>query len=197
MNRTKAQWRRELLAARAAIPEGERRQRSLAMVENVRSLPCFRSSRSVLAYLPIGAEANALPLLGSDAESGRALFVPADDRPEEELRWRVWSSGSESGNRPRIGAGSLEYPVIAIVPGVGFDDHGSRLGRGRGFYDRALAELRRAGTTHAVGLAFECQIVRSLPCDPWDQCVDFVVSEERVIAAESSAHRQREDPGCS
>jgi 5-formyltetrahydrofolate cyclo-ligase len=58
-----------------------------------------------------------------------------------------------------------------------------RLGRGGGFYDRALGDLRSVGDVHVVGLAFECQIVPVLPSDPWDQRVDVVVSEQRVLHA--------------
>jgi 5-formyltetrahydrofolate cyclo-ligase len=56
-----------------------------------------------------------------------------------------------------------------------------RLGRGQGFYDRVLLDLRRAGRIHVIGLAFECQIVAELPSDSWDQRVDFVASEGRML----------------
>lgn len=191
MERTKAEWRRELLAARAAIPEGERRRRSLAMADRVRSLPGFGPARSLLSYLPIGAEADPTSLLAADGGLSRARFVPSGDQPEEKLRWAAWPN--EVGAEPLDAAG-LEYPVIAIVPGVGFDEQGVRLGRGRSFYDRALGELRSAGATIAVGLAFQCQIVPRLPRDSWDESVDFVVSEDGVISAESSMSRLPAEP---
>jgi 5-formyltetrahydrofolate cyclo-ligase len=90
----------------------------------------------------------------------------------------------------------LPYPVVAIVPGVGFDERGVRLGRGLGFYDRALNELRRNGETHVVGVAFEPQIVSQLPYDVWDEAVDVVVSELRVIAG-SGTPGPREASACS
>lgn len=191
MERTKAEWRRELLAARAAIPEGERRRRSLAMMERVRSLPGFGSARSLLSYLPIGAEADPTSLLAADSDLSRARFIPSAGSSDEKLRWATWPN--EVGVEP-LGAGGLEYPVIAIVPGVGFDERGVRLGRGRSFYDRALGELRSVGQTVAVGLAFRCQIVSRLPRDPWDESVDFVVSEDGVIPEEVSISRLQLEP---
>jgi len=91
-----------------------------------------------------------------------------------------------------LSARGLAFPVIAIVPGVGFDHCGMRLGRGRGFYDRALTQLRQAGNVHAVGLAFECQIVADLPSDAWDQRVDVVVSDTRVLMAATKVASRRE-----
>ncbi len=182
MERTKAEWRRELLAARAAIPEGERRRRSLAMVDRVRSLPGFRPARSLLTYLPIGAEADPTLLFVADSGLTFACFIPSVVPAEAKLRWAPWPG--KNGDEP-LGAGALEYPVFAMVPGVGFDQRGVRLGRGRSFYDRALGELRSAGETIAVGLAFQCQIVARLPRDSWDEPVDFVISEDGAIAADS------------
>jgi 5-formyltetrahydrofolate cyclo-ligase len=80
-----------------------------------------------------------------------------------------------------VSAAEVRHPVVVVVPGVGFDARGVRLGRGAGFYDRALADLRRAGLVYAVGVAFECQIVPALPAEAWDERVDWVVTEQRVI----------------
>jgi 5-formyltetrahydrofolate cyclo-ligase len=181
MKRNKADWRRELLATRAAMPEAERRRASLAMVARVRGLPSFASAQSVLGYVPIGAEADVLPLLCEAVGAGRSIFVPADGSSEDAACWSPWRDGEILSER--IIALQLRYPVIALVPGVGFDERGARLGRGRGFYDRALRALRHAGAVHAVGMAFEAQVVRRLPEDPWDERVDAVVSDTRVISS--------------
>ena len=65
------------------------------------------------------------------------------------------------------------------MPGVGFSEDGFRLGRGGGFYDATLPLLARAVR---VGLAFEVQIVPTLPRDRNDAPVDAVVTESRVLA---------------
>jgi len=63
---------------------------------------------------------------------------------------------------------------LMIVPGVAFDVSGHRLGRGKGFYDRFLAEC----DTHiySVGVCFPFQLVENLPCEPHDQPVDIVIT---------------------
>jgi 5-formyltetrahydrofolate cyclo-ligase len=181
MKRTKAEWRQALLSARAAIPEAARRAGSAAILDHVRRLADFHSARSLLGYAAMGAEADPSPLLEAKAGEGIAVFLPsALDGIDEAPSWVRWRGEARAEQSP-MGAHRLEYPVFAIVPGVGFDDRGVRLGRGRGFYDRALAELRRLGAVRVVGLAFECQVVRDLPHDVWDQCVDYIATDTRLV----------------
>jgi 5-formyltetrahydrofolate cyclo-ligase len=71
---------------------------------------------------------------------------------------------------------------VVVVPGLAFDIHGVRLGRGKGYYDRFLA------TTHAyvIGLAYDVQIIRSLPKELHDIPVDTIVTEKRMIQGNKS-----------
>jgi 5-formyltetrahydrofolate cyclo-ligase len=68
---------------------------------------------------------------------------------------------------------------LVLIPGVGFDQDGHRLGRGRGYYDRALRGVL-AGALR-VGLAHECQVISHVPVDPHDERVDYIVTEKRLI----------------
>ncbi len=67
---------------------------------------------------------------------------------------------------------------LVIVPGLGFDEHGNRLGRGRGFYDRFLAHPEFHGV--ACGLCIEEQVISTLPAGPLDRQVDMLVTDEKV-----------------
>jgi 5-formyltetrahydrofolate cyclo-ligase len=62
-----------------------------------------------------------------------------------------------------------------LVPGVAFDLVGRRLGRGKGFYDRLLAEVRG----HKCGVAFDAQIVAEVPEEPHDIRVDSILTPTR------------------
>ncbi len=77
---------------------------------------------------------------------------------------------------------------LVVVPGLAFDTHGNRLGRGGGFYDRFLSRLRHGATS--VGLAFDFQIVDTVPADERDVSVDLVVTDRRLISAHSSRSRR-------
>ena len=66
---------------------------------------------------------------------------------------------------------------VWLVPALAFDEHGNRLGRGGGFYDRFLAES--AGTR--IGVGYDSMILNELPCDEWDQSMDLIVTERRLL----------------
>ncbi|HER35369.1 MAG: 5-formyltetrahydrofolate cyclo-ligase [Halothiobacillaceae bacterium] len=88
----------------------------------------------------------------------------------------------ESSDPRRRGINGLD---ALLIPLVGFDAQGNRLGMGAGFYDRALAQ-RHGRRPLAIGVAFACQEVDSLPVDPWDQPLDYVVTDTGVIDARRS-----------
>ena len=67
---------------------------------------------------------------------------------------------------------------LVIVPGLGFDEEGNRLGRGRGFYDRFLSHPNFHGVSCAV--AFEEQVFESIPVDPADVRMDMLVTDVKV-----------------
>lgn len=72
--------------------------------------------------------------------------------------------------------------TIALLPGLGFDAHGGRIGRGNGGYDRWLKELRTKNPSALVwGIAFDCQIIHEIPKEPHDQTVDLVITPRGVI----------------
>ena len=87
-----------------------------------------------------------------------------------------------SGMGVREPVAGIPYPVsmidLVVVPGLGFDEYGNRLGRGRGFYDRFLAHPEFKGT--ACALAFEEQVTSSIPVGPLDRRVDLLVTEAKV-----------------
>lgn len=73
---------------------------------------------------------------------------------------------------------------LILVPGLGFDLQGHRLGRGGGYYDRFLRTIPRR--IPRIALAFECQILEEIPVEPHDQGVDLILTESRSIFPESS-----------
>lgn len=66
-----------------------------------------------------------------------------------------------------------------LIPGVGFDERGNRLGYGGGHFDRLLGRLRRGAVT--IGVALDEQIVESLPTEPHDKRVDVIVTPTRTL----------------
>lgn len=67
---------------------------------------------------------------------------------------------------------------IAIIPGVGFDKQGNRLGRGKGYYDRLLPKLQ----SYNIGICFSFQVIPAVPVEPFDHPMDEVWTEEGCIS---------------
>jgi 5-formyltetrahydrofolate cyclo-ligase len=72
-------------------------------------------------------------------------------------------------------------PDIVLVPLLGVDRRGHRIGYGAGFYDRTLASLRRRGPVFAIGCAWDCQIIDDVPADEWDEPLDAVATPTRFL----------------
>lgn len=89
----------------------------------------------------------------------------------------------EPSDPRRRGINSLD---ALLIPLVGFDARGNRLGMGAGFYDRALAQ-RHGRRPLAIGVAFSCQEADELPTDPWDQPMDYIVTDTGIIDARAPA----------
>jgi 5-formyltetrahydrofolate cyclo-ligase len=196
MTDTKTEWRSVLLRARQALDAPLRRAHSAAVVEHVASLPEFATSRAVGVYLPLGAEVDPLGIAVLAAKDGKAVYHPLSGGGA--LGWTRHVppvTAGDAGKPSSVRAMRIpEAPLLLIIPGVGFDHCGTRLGRGWGFYDRAIARLRQQSTVFAVGVAFEVQVVAQLPQDPWDQPVDLVATERRLIIPEreGDSHHSQE-----
>ncbi|MEZ5754007.1 MAG: 5-formyltetrahydrofolate cyclo-ligase [Paracoccaceae bacterium] len=100
------------------------------------------------------------------------------------LRFREWSPGCTmvAGEFGALipAEGAWVEPAVVIVPLVGFDARGYRLGYGGGFYDRTLAGLRARHSVLAVGFAFAAQELPEVPIDQYDQRLDVIVTEKGI-----------------
>lgn len=123
------------------------------------------------------------PLAAMLAHQG-PVCVPVIIANGQPLKFREWSPGCKM----QMGAFGAEIPAdgawmepeVLIVPLVGFDARGYRLGYGGGFYDRTLQGLRAKRTTLAVGFGFAAQEMAQVPIDAFDQRLDVMVTEQGV-----------------
>jgi 5-formyltetrahydrofolate cyclo-ligase len=99
------------------------------------------------------------------------------------LIFRNWSPGDELVKGPyKIDEPSSDaretVPELVLVPLLGFDEVGRRLGYGGGYYDRTLARLKQSGSVKLVGLAYEAQKLSRVPADTYDVSLDYVVTDQ-------------------
>jgi 5-formyltetrahydrofolate cyclo-ligase len=162
----KATLRNQLCAERRALREPDHRHRSLAAAKAIMHLRFFRAGRRVALYLPFDGEADTAALIAAAWRRGVQVFVPViSDR----RHWRL-----------RLTPIAPQWLNLIVIPLVGVDAKGRRLGMGGGYYDRALAFRRRRRYwkgPHLVGLAFECQRTDVQFADAWDLRLDSLATE--------------------
>jgi 5-formyltetrahydrofolate cyclo-ligase len=137
----------------------------------------------VAGYWPIRDELDVKPVIARLMDSGQPVCLPVVLGDEQPLELRLWQDGAplyEAGYgtlAPADGAPHSE-PDVILMPLLGFDRHGTRLGYGGGYYDRTLAVLPRR--PRLVGFAFALQEIDHIPRDGHDVPLDIIVTEEGV-----------------
>ena len=133
-------------------------------------------------YWPTNEEAEIRPLMTALHQRGHRVALPRVMRRGAPLRFLRWHPGDrlEAGFggifEPALGREEI-HPEVLLVPVLGFDAKGSRLGYGGGFYDCTLAALRQVRDIEAIGVAYSDQEVDSLPAGDHDERLDWVVTE--------------------
>ncbi len=146
-------------------------------------------SRIVSGFHPFRSELDCRPLLSALRDAGCITSLPVIVAPNQPLAFRQWTPGEplEPGvwdiPVPLAGADSL-VPDILLVPLLGFDRAGYRIGYGGGFYDRTIAALQSAKPVTAIGLAFSAQEIDEVPREAHDMALDWVLTETGLKRAD-------------
>ncbi len=178
----KSRLRGERLAARDALTQAERQQKSRAMTEHGASAIPLTPGAVVSGFMPIRSEADIRPLMEALRTRGARLVLPVVlDR--ETIIFRAFEVDAPlvrtgfGTTGPGEDAQVLD-PDILLVPLSVFDGHGQRIGYGAGHYDRAIARLHGKGRFPIlIGVAFDCQEVPSVPAEPHDVPLHAVLTE--------------------
>ncbi len=182
--------RRTLRARRREQPRAFRDQAALAAAAALTSSPAARNAHRIGAFVAVDAELDPGPFVAAVREAGRQVFLPVlGPRPGCLSFVRAEAGDPLIPNRygipePRSGPSvAAQFLDLVLVPLVGFDEVGNRLGMGAGYYDRTFAfrRLRRQWFGPLlIGYAYECQRVDALPEMPWDVPLDGVATEDGV-----------------
>lgn len=135
----------------------------------------------VSAYLPIGSEIDPTPLIMKLAGHGAQLALPRLNESGE-MAFHSWAPGAPLQKGPfglqqPLAETPRVRPGLVLAPLLGFDARGTRLGYGKGFYDRTLSKLRDSGRVFICGLAFADQECVVLPAESHDAALDWVITE--------------------
>jgi 5-formyltetrahydrofolate cyclo-ligase len=146
-------------------------------------LPRLIGARIVAGYHPLKDEISPYSILDRLGDGQRAALPWFLDRDARMLfREAPAVEPSPWGVLQPSGAAEALAPDIVLVPLVAADRAGSRIGHGKGHYDRALSHLRTGGTVTTIGLAWEHQILEDpIPADPWDVPLDAIATPQEWI----------------
>lgn len=177
-------WRKSerarLIALRVAVPMLQRRTRDQAITPILRAALPDLARRHVGFYWPFKAEYDPRPLARALHAEGAKLALPVVVERNRPMQFRPWHPGTrlEPGiwNIPVPAEGEPVEPDTLLIPMVGFDEAGYRLGFGGGYYDRTLAAM--AQRPLAVGIGFEFARLASIHPQPHDIRMDVIVTEQ-------------------
>ena len=178
---TKAEQRKETLAARRALSAEERRRASAVICARLLALLELREAKIVLSYRALPDEVDLRAL---EAELDARLVYPRCLGSGVMEAWQPegpWSRGPYGIEEPDTAASRLVEPDeidAVLVPCVGFDGALRRLGHGAGYYDRYLPRCRKA---LCIGVAFEVQRLELVVTGEHDRSLDRIVTEREII----------------
>ena len=180
--------RDEVLGKRDRIPHAIKAEKDLLIRNSLYMLPEFLDAKTILFYASFRSEVDTHSMIKQALKTGKNLILP-----------KVYKEGHrlllyELKDLRELNAGFMGIPEpfvtderivsiddidLVIIPGAAFDYSGNRLGYGAGYYDHLLAERKRK--MPVIALAYEEQIVDSIPPEEHDVQVDLIVTDERVI----------------
>jgi len=157
------------------------------------ALPAYAAAKTVMWYVDAGSEVRTRHTLPEALTHGKRVVVPwcvvetnelelflLEDMSElVEGAYKILEPKAELRDRAAKKVQPADLDLV-MVPGTAFDLRGGRMGQGKGYYDRLLANARPDAPL--VALAFDCQIFEEIPVAGHDVFMDTVLTESRTIA---------------
>lgn len=184
--------RRDLRARRAALSAAERIAAAQGLVAQVEQVPEFLTDRRIAGYWATAGELPLAALMAGILARGQVWHLPivVDDGLLRFAPWRVGDTLAPNRYGIPEPVCAIEQTLspqdidVVLVPLLGFDRRGHRLGFGGGYYDRSFAFLREradVGKPVLVGIAYAMQEVERIDTQPWDVPLDYVATERELM----------------
>lgn len=164
----------------------ERTGQSRSLRDTLSSHSAWEAAHCIFAFIPRSDEPDILPLLRSALAEGKTIALPQFQKNSGTYSGAIirdfnkdLSHGHYGIPEPVAHCTGLENQSVDLtfVPGMAFDSEGWRLGRGKGFYDRLLPSI----SGQRCGVAFDHQWVESVPHEPLDQKMDWIITPHRWV----------------
>lgn len=180
--------RQEVLIKRDEIPPDIKSIKDSLIRKRLISLPEFIAAKTILFYASFRSEVETLSMIKESLKTGKRIVLPKVDIERHmlmlyEMKDMTALTKGYMGIPEPLAANeralSIDDIDLVIIPGAAFDPSGNRLGYGAGHYDMLLAERKKK--IPVIALAYEEQVVDSIPSEKHDVKVDVIITDQRVI----------------
>ena len=163
----------------AVLSYEEMERQSAAACEKLIGNKSFAEAKTVLVYSAVRGECDPARIADAAAKMGKRVAYPkccGDDLALYIANQSQLSIGAYGILEPIQGCQRIDISEVdfAVIPGVAFDRHGGRLGRGKGYYDRLLKDANAV----KAGLCFNEQLLKNVPMEPHDGRMDMIAAEK-------------------
>lgn len=176
----KAELRKESRTRKKQLTVEEQKNAEIAVLEKLESCKEFQAAKRILAYYSLPDELPTIQLL-SKWNKDKEIFLPrvngdfldiAKFEPDSTVEG-AFSIQEPTGNDLT----TVDTIDLIIIPAVGYDCKGNRLGRGKGYYDRLLKDAK----CPKIGIIYSCQLFDEVPTEQHDIPVDIIITEKEII----------------
>jgi len=180
--------RKQVLEKRRSIPSSEKKGKDDLIKHNLFNFTGLREAKTVLFYVSFGAEVDTISMIDESLKMGKKVIVPKVDKESHRLilyeikDLRELSPGFMGIPEPSLPderIRQIKDVDLAIIPGTAFDYSGNRLGYGAGYYDILLSGSEKK--IPFIALAYEEQLVDSIPSETHDVKVNIIITDKQVI----------------
>ena len=192
----KKEIRKKILELKDKLPEEIIREKSDSIFNHLNKTEFYNKANNVMLYVSFGTEVMTKPIIDDLLSKGKRVFIPVTVPKTKALivsELKNYDDDLVVGHfgvmEPKEEALRPVEPNIldlVIVPGVAFDLKGYRIGYGGGYYDRFIPRLSDKATT--VSLAFDIQLIDTVPVSEYDIAVEYIITENRFIKCKKDSY---------
>jgi 5-formyltetrahydrofolate cyclo-ligase len=186
----KSELRKKIRSQINAVDEAVREKSALAAARWLTSSDVFQQSEHIACYFPRGMEFSTIPIIHAIWAAKKKCYLPL--LPNDDSKILNFADYSATDNLTLnqyqiFEPDSVEFFVapsldLVLMPVIGFDKKGNRLGSGGGYYDRTFAFTKNSETRPVLlGVGYAFQMVSDLPRDEWDVLLDGVLTDKELL----------------